>query len=123
MSVEDVARAVIIVTSISLALSVFVFLLADLTRTTVPRLRASIALALSTLLFIYHTAVALSAERLVFRLCGILGAGIVTWAAYRLSRSSERFFREGNFLADLRLRQLAMLTLWLVLGGPVWAAL
>lgn len=123
MSVEDVERTVHIVTIAALVLSVFAIWLSDLTRSKAPLFRMAIALPVNTLLFIYHVSVALSAERVVFRWSGILGALLATSAAYRLSLSSERLARSGSFLSDLRTRQLSILLLWLLLGGPVWAAL
>lgn len=66
MSVEDVERTVNIVTTFALALSVFTVWLADVNRTRAPLVRGGLALLLSTFLFIYHSSVALSAERRLF---------------------------------------------------------
>lgn len=122
MAIDDLQRTVLFVTVLALVLAGLTLWLADLRTTRAWGLRAGAALILATLLFVYHCVVAVSAERALFRAAGILGALLAATAAYRLSVTSERFFGETSWLADVRARQVAILILWLLLTGPILAA-
>jgi hypothetical protein len=122
LAVEDVHRTVMTVTVLGLAMTLVVLWLADLRRSKAPILQASAAFLLGTLLFVCHLAIAISADRALFRWAGVMGAWIAALSAYRLSVTSQRCVREGSWCSDVRIRQLAILATWLVIGGPVLTA-